>query len=104
MSFASLLAVADSAIRSTLGGAVTYTPSVGAAVEVDGIFDAAYVRVDLEAGVSSSGPAVFLSLADLPSSPVTDTAATITVDAVTYRAHTVQPDGLGGVLLLLHRT
>jgi hypothetical protein len=105
VSFTTLLAAADSAVRTGLGGAVTYTPTVGDAVEVDGVFDEVYVRVDaMTPGISSTGPAVFLTLADLPSSPVTDLTATVTIGGTTYLPHTTQPDGQGGVLLLLHRT
>ncbi len=104
MSFADLVAVVDRNTREILGGPVTYTPSVGGAVVVNGIFDASYVRVDLgQIGVSSVGPAVFLRLSDLPSDPEVDTTATVTVGGVAYIPHEVQPDSLGGVLLLLHR-
>ena len=104
MGFTDLLAVGDQHVRRKLGGAITYTPGVGAPVEVDGVFDAAHVHVDLgEPGVSSQGPAVFLTLADLPSDPDLDGAATVTVAGVTYTPHTVKPDGTGAVVLLLHR-
>lgn len=104
MAFADLLTVADRAVRGILGGAVVYAPGTGAAVTVQGVFDAAYVRVDLgQSGVSSVGPAVFLRLEDLPSSPDADSACRVTVAGVTYLAHTVEPDGLGGVRLLLTR-
>ncbi len=103
MGFSDLMAAADRAAREVLGETVTYAPSSGDPVEVRGIFDAAYVRVDAgQAGVSSSGPAVFLCLSDLPSDP-TDDEAVVTVGAVGYRIREAQPDGLGGVLLLLHR-
>ncbi len=103
--FDDLMATVDVAIRGRLGGAVTYAPGTGDPVEVDGVFDANYVRVDLgQAGVASVGPAVFLRLEDLPSNPETDTDATVTYAGVEYTAHTVQPDGIGGVHLLLHRT
>lgn len=104
MSFATLLAASDGAVLQHLGGPVTYAPSVGAAVAVTGIFDAAYVPVSAggQVSVSSSGPAVFLRLADLPSDPAED-EPTITVDARTYRVTEVQKDGVGNVLLLLHR-
>ena len=103
MGFAELLAMVDVPVRERLGGDVIYTPAVGDPVTVSGIFDAAYVRVDLgEPGVSSSGPAVFLTLDDLPSDPKADTAATVTVGGVAYLPHTVEPDGIGGVLLHLH--
>lgn len=106
MGFADLMATVDRAVLdSRLGDEVTYTPGVGAPVEVLGCFDALYTRVEAggQAGISSSGPAVFLALDDLPSDPETDTAATVTIAGVTYTAHEVRPDGMGGVVLLLHR-
>lgn len=103
MRFAELLAAGDRAVRQQLGGPVTYTPSVGSPVPVTGIFDKAYVRVDAgEPGISSFGPAVFLTLADLPSDPSVDLTATVTIGGDTYLPHERQPDGLGGILLLLH--
>lgn len=103
MAFDDLLASVDSTSRLVLGRAVTYTPTVGDAVEVQGVFDAAFVRVDTGTpGVASTGPAVWLGLSDLPSNPVTDSTATVTVGGTTYVAHEARPDGLGSVLLILH--
>ena len=104
MGFADLMAVGDRSVRRLLGGNVTYTPKVGVAVTVSGVFDAVFILVEAGTGaVSSVGPAVFLTLADLPSNPETDTAATVTVAGVVYLPHTVKPDGLGGVTLLMHK-
>lgn len=104
MDFAAHLARTDAATLGILGGTVTYTPGVGAPKDVSGIFDAAYVNVEAgEAGVSSSSPAVFLRLADLPSDPRVDAAVRVTVAGVIYRKREAQPDGQGGILLLLHR-
>lgn len=104
MGFADLLALGDTRIRARLGGEVVYTPTVGDAETVDGIFDAGYVRVDLATpGVSSVGPAVFLTLDDLPSDPRTDTGATVTIGGVVYTINEDCPDGLGGTLLHLRR-
>jgi hypothetical protein len=84
------------------GGAVTYAPGVGAAVTIRGVFDALYVKVDAgNTGVSSSGPAVFLTLSDLPSDPCDDLAARVTVAGTEYKVREAQPDGMGGVHLLL---
>ncbi len=103
MSFADLLTTADVAVRRQLGEALTYTPAAGDPETVYGVFDAAYVRVDLgNPGVSSSGPAVFLTLDDLPSDPRDDTGATVTIGGVEYSTHEPQPDGMGGIRLLLH--
>ena len=102
MDWACHLATADRAVLQHLGGPVLYAPRGGDAVEVRGIFDRSYVRVDAgEPGISSRGPAVFLLLADLPSDPETD-EPTITVAGVSYRVTEAEPDGQGGVRLLLH--
>lgn len=104
MNFRALLAAADVVILTQLGeeSLVTYTPSVGAPVNVRGIFDSAYVLVDAgEAGASSSGPAVFLKLAGLPSDPREDEAH-ITVNGKVYTIRETKPDGADGVLILLY--
>jgi hypothetical protein len=102
MDFTAHLAQADSAVVARLGGPVRYTSSGFTAVDVTGIFDAAYVLVDAgQAGVSSFGPAVFLRLSDLPSDPSEDDPR-IEIDGVQYQVREAKPDGLGGVLLLLH--
>lgn len=113
MAFPDLLAAADRAALTHLGGPVRYAPTALAGesfADVLGIFDAAYIRVDAgQAGVSSCGPAVFLRLADLVAGdgtqfdPETDEVPTVTVNGISYRAREVQKDGMGGVLLLLHR-
>lgn len=103
MAFPEILAAADRAALQHLGGPFFYKPFGAAAVELRGIFDAAYVRVDVgQAGVSSAGPAIFCRLADLPADPESDEPE-VTVEGVTYRLREIQKDGLGGVLLLLHR-
>ncbi len=103
-SFSALVAMGDRSVRDVLGQTVTYTPSVGDAVDVDGVFDAAYVRVDVgQPGVSSSGPAVFLTLTDLPSDPATDNEATFTIGEVEYRSWEIKKDGIGGVTVMLHQ-
>lgn len=103
MGFSELLATADRAVRDMLGDAVTYAPSSGAPVVVRGIFDAAYVRAEVgEAGLSTSSPAVFLRLEELPSDPDVDEPL-LTVGGVTYRPHECEKDGQGGVRVLLHR-
>jgi len=103
VSFFTLLERCDASVQTILGEDVTYAPSVGEVVTVGGVFDAAYVRVDAgEAGVSSSGPAVFLRLSELPSDPMTDTPV-LTIRGVEYELREVEPDGMGGVLLLLHK-
>ena len=102
MSFRSHLARTDSAVQSTLGDAVTYTPSVGEAVSVNGQYDALYQLADVgEAGVTTSGPAVWLSLVDLPDGADEDMGATVVCEGTTYRVREIRLDGSGGMTLIL---
>jgi len=107
MSFAASLERMDVQVQEHLGGLITYQPAAGPAVEVRGIFDQLYQRVTLgEPGVSSSGPAVWFVLADLPDDVLemesTLDSVRVTVGGKTYRPVEVEPDGKGGVLLRLH--
>lgn len=104
MSFADLLQAVDVTSRETLGEDVIYTPGAGDAATVCGIFDAAYVRVDAgNTGVSSSVPAVFLSLDDLPTDPSDDEDCRVTRLGITYKVREAEPDGQGGVVLFLQQ-
>lgn len=97
------LALLDRALLGALSVPTQYTPGAGGTVTVDGIFDAAYVRVGVgEAGVSSTTPMVFYRLDDLPSNP-DDDDPTITVHGDAYRVTEVQKVGTDAVRLLLHR-
>lgn len=81
MGWAEQLAATDRAVAGQLGRPVTYAPAVGAPVSVTGIYDAAYLAADPGSpGVSTSSPAVFLQLADLPTDPEDD-EPTITIPA-----------------------
>lgn len=108
MDFADALASADVLVRQKLGGDVTYTPGEGEAVTVSGIFTAPHTNVDLGeqgGGINTVAPTLFLTLEDLPSNPRTDAEARVTVSGVDYRwdTNSAEPDGMGGILLRLHR-
>ncbi len=101
MSFADSLAAVDVLTRQHLGEDVIYTPGVGAAVTVRGVFDAAYELVDpKDPGVSSQGPAVFLGVDDLPDENYL--AATLRIGGTDYLVWKAEPDGQGAVVLRLH--
>lgn len=104
MGFLESLAQTDIVVREILGGFAVYAPGSGSPVTVACVFSVPHVQVDtLGTGVSSSGPTVFLRLEDLPSDPSIDDSATVTVDGTTYKSWDVNPDGLGGVFLKLHK-
>lgn len=105
MSFVALLQHADEQVHDRLGDSCVYSPSVGASATVRCVYDAAYVLAEPRApGVSSSGPAVFVRAESLPAGWEADVSATVERAGVTYAIREVQPDGQGGVLLLLHVT
>lgn len=102
MSWESLLSTADQAVKSGFSRATTYTPEGGDPVEVRGIYDAAYVSATPGTpNVSTSAPAVFYLLADLPSDPEHDDP-TIVVGTESFKVIEVKKDSnAAGVLLVL---
>lgn len=111
MAFSDHLSRADRLAQAALGGPVRYVTEVGDAVDVTGIFDAAYVRTNLsDATVIGSGPAVFVLLSDLrtalgdPSYDPENDEPTIIVNGTQYRAREVRQDGTGTVVFILSET
>lgn len=103
MDFAELLHDADAQVQSHLGNSCVYVPSAGPEVAVPCVFDAAYVLAEPRGpGVSSNAPAIFVRAEQLPAGWEADVGATVRRGAVTYSINEAQPDGQGGVLLLLH--
>lgn len=95
MAFADLVAAADRAALAQLGGvAVIYQPAVGLPVTVTGIFDDPYTLTD------EGEAAVFLRLEDLPIHPDNDDPV-LTIEGRQFHVRLRQPDGLGGIRLLL---
>lgn len=105
MGFSDLVEQIDRAAQMHLGAvSVLYQPSIGAAVPVDGIFDALYVlaKGGAEAGVETTGPAVFFRLGDLPADPEDDDP-TLTIDGIDYRVIERRPDSMGGIVMALRK-
>lgn len=95
MGFADLIAAADRAAQSLLGGVeVIYQPVIGLPVTVEGMFDESYIMTDL------LEMAVFLRLEDLPIHPDDDDPL-ITIATRQFKIRLRQPDGLGGIRLVL---
>jgi len=108
MAFVDLVASTDRVAQTHLGGVpVVYAPTVGDPDNVVGIFDPNYRLVEPgEAGVEQVVPVVWLTLADLSVHP-DNTDPTLTITHPTHGgAYTVRerkPDGMGTILLVLHR-
>jgi hypothetical protein len=102
--FSELVDVTDRAVQDLLGGGpVRYTPEFGAPVDVPALFVASYVRADAgQAGVSTTSPAVFARLSDLPTDPGEDDPV-ITANGVAWKVAEVKKDDQGGVMLFLSR-
>lgn len=96
----------DAAIKAgiaTFGESVEYHPQLALPLDIRAIFDAAYVPVDPQTGVSigSAVPTLDLRLADLPQSPSPGDRCIVRGDF--YRVVSFQPDGQGAAKLLLHK-
>lgn len=106
MAFPDLVAGIDRAAQRTLGGVVvTWRSDTWGDREVKGMFDEAYVLVDAggQAGVEQVGPVFFCRAADLSREVSEDLDARLVLGDRQYRVIERQPDGMGGVRLLLHR-
>lgn len=85
-----------------LNGSIQYTPGAGGApITVDAIWDNRFVQADVgRMGASAEGPQVFMRLSDLPDNPESGDP-TFTIEGKDYRVTQVQPDGVGGAVILL---
>ena len=106
MSYADEVERAARAVFEHLGGeVVTYTPQVGAVMTPTGKFLENYVlaKAGAEAGVETSGPAIFFRISDLaPINPLNDKPL-LTIRGLVYRVVEKEPDGMGGIALRLRR-
>lgn len=99
--------LADAAIlaaRNEFGSTVVYTPAAGGGpYTLTAILDRPYqstVISPAEVELAGRGPVLDLRLADLAVEPLQGDA--LTVDGGSYTVEEVEPDGRGGVKLLLH--
>lgn len=83
-----------------------YTPPGGVAYEVDGVFDSAYVTVELLDGTTTNSleNTFGAALSAFQAVPVQNGKITIPRLGATYLVRDVQPDGHGWVLLKLGKT
>lgn len=92
--------------RDTFTTEFVYKPAAGGEHEMTGIFDEAFVSVEMLDGVpvQAVGPRIGVRLADIEALGITpDAGDTITVGSKTYRVDAFQPDGEAGAVLILDR-
>lgn len=100
-------AIADKILQTTIGAfgqPVTYTPSGGSPITINGVFDAAHSEVGMGShvpGVSSVSPRLGIRLADLPAKP--KKGDLVAIGATTYRVIDSEEDGDGGSTLRLQK-
>lgn len=118
VAFPDLVTDADASVVDALGVLMTVTTTLGQVSTVKGIFEKPFKHVDSgEAGVASTAPAAFFRLrsgtpADksvggvlnyLPVDPELEDNLRITYGGITYVVQESQPDGVGGVWLLMQK-
>lgn len=99
MSFKSLEAIVVKLCNRVIGTSITYTPAIGSASSINGIFDNQYVDIN---GVVSLKPTLRISLVDLASAPAKND--TVTISGTTYRILESREDGYGGSTLILQKS
>jgi len=88
---------------NTFGKSATYTPAVGAASTITGVFDRGYRAIEFNGVETSSFAITFaIKLEDLSANPVSGDQ--VTIDGTTYKIIESQEDGQGGAILILHET
>lgn len=98
-----LFAGLPSLFTQVLGTAAIYTPAAGGEpVMLRGIFNAAFILIELQDGISveSSKPVITIKTSDAPLAKRGDS---IEVNSTVYSVRGVEPDGRGMTMLVLGR-
>lgn len=103
MDFAAATQGALGACLSSFGETVTYTPGIGVAKSISGIFGAVSAAVEVGEGVFSRSvaPRLGIRLSDLDNPP--KKADRVTIRSIVYRVDDIEEDGQGGASLGLHK-
>lgn len=103
MAFSDLTDRALKACRTTFGESVSYTPSGGSPVTVQGIFNAQSVVVEGGLPVLSKNPTLGIRKADVDTDFEPSQSDSVVIRTVTYRVADWNDDGEGGVSLQLQK-
>ena len=91
-------------LMSVFGESITYSPAIGSAFPISGIFDEAYHDVDLAGGmgVTSAQPVVGVRLSEFLTQPQQDDVLTVIRTGETFKVKEVRIDGHGSAKLMLN--
>lgn len=100
-------AVVIGPLMRVFGEPVTYTPPGGAAFQITGVFDDAYLREmlfeDGSAGTNTVSAVLGVQLSQFSTPPVQNGSLTVASNGATYLVREVRPDSRGGAKLMLSK-
>ena len=98
--------LANVAVEQTFRSSISYTRAAGGTSSFSAVFDRDYVEATARGAspvvMANRGPVVDVRLSAISFTPVPGDE--LTVDGLSYSVESVEPDGLGGMLLRLSET
>lgn len=98
-------AVVIGPLMGVFGESVTYTPRGGAALQITGVFDDAYLKEvmfeDATSGVTTVSAVLGVQLAQFAAPPAQNDSLTVASNGATYLVREVRTDSRGGAKLML---
>jgi hypothetical protein len=100
-------AVVIGPLMGVFGESVTYTPRGGAAFQITGVFDDAYLKEvmfeDATSGVTTVSAVLGVQLSQFSATPAQNDSLTIASTGATYLVREVRTDSRGGAKLMLSK-
>lgn len=100
-------AVVIGPLQGVFGEPVIYTPLGGAAFQISGVFDDAYLKEmlfeDGTTGTNTVSAVLGVQLSQFSTPPAQNSSLTVISNGATYLVREVRPDSRGGAKLMLSR-
>jgi hypothetical protein len=100
-------AVVIGPLQGVFGEPVIYTPRGGAAFQVSGVFDDAYLKEvmfeDGSMGTTTASAVLGVQLSQFAALPAQNDSLTVVSSGATYLVRDVRPDSRGGAKLMLSK-